>query len=41
MLTPYMISTLGGKIITRQVVVNPSLNRGGRVYQTCLVVLER
>jgi hypothetical protein len=23
MLTPYMISTLGGKIITRQVVVNP------------------
>jgi hypothetical protein len=41
MLTPYMISTPGGKIITRQVVVNPSLNRGGRVYQTCLVVLER
>jgi hypothetical protein len=40
MLTPYMISTLGGKIITRQVVVNPSLNLGGRVYQTSLVVLE-
>jgi hypothetical protein len=40
MLTPYMISTPGGKIITRQVVVNPSLNLGGRVYQICLVVLE-
>jgi hypothetical protein len=40
MLTPYMISTSGGKIITRQVVVNPFLNLGGRVYQTCLVVLE-
>jgi hypothetical protein len=40
MLTPYMISTLGGKIITRQVIVNPSLNLGGRVYQTSLVVLE-
>jgi hypothetical protein len=40
MLTPYMISTPGGKIITRQEVVNPSLNLGGRVYQTCLVVLE-
>jgi hypothetical protein len=32
MLTPYMISTPGGKIITRQVVVNPSLNLGARVY---------
>jgi hypothetical protein len=40
MLTPYMISTPGGKIITRQLVVNPSLNLGGRVYQTCLIVLE-
>jgi hypothetical protein len=40
MLTPYMISTPRGKIITRQVVVNPSLNLGGRVYQTCLVALE-
>jgi hypothetical protein len=40
MLTPYMISTPGGKIITRHVVVNPSLNLGGRVYQTSLVVLE-
>jgi hypothetical protein len=40
MLTPYMISTLGGKLFTRQVVVNPSLKLGGRVFQTCLIVLE-
>jgi hypothetical protein len=39
--TPYMISTPVGKIFTRQVVVNPYLNLGGRVYKTCLVVLER
>jgi hypothetical protein len=38
--TPYMISTPVGKIFTRQVVVNPYLNLGGRVYKICLVVLE-
>jgi hypothetical protein len=40
MLTPYMISTPKGKLFTRQVAVNPSLNLGGRVFQTCLIVLE-
>jgi hypothetical protein len=40
MLTPYMISIPGGKLFTRQVVVNPSLNLGGKVFQTCLIVLE-
>jgi hypothetical protein len=29
--TPYTISTPGGKIFTRQVVVNLPLNLGGRV----------
>jgi hypothetical protein len=38
--TPYMISIPGGKIFTRQVVVNPSLNLGGRVHKTYLIVLE-
>jgi hypothetical protein len=38
--TPYMISNPGGKIFTRQVVVNPPLNLGGRVYKTSLIVLE-
>jgi hypothetical protein len=39
---PYMISTPGGKIFTRHVVVNPPppLNLGGRVYKTSLIVLE-
>jgi hypothetical protein len=35
MLAPYMISTPGGRIITR-----PLSQPGGRVYQTCLIVLE-
>jgi hypothetical protein len=38
--TPYMISTPGMKIFTRQVVVNPPLRLGGRVYKTSLIVLE-
>jgi predicted aspartyl protease len=38
--TPYMISTPGGKVFTKQVVVNPSLNLKGRVYKTCLIVLD-
>jgi hypothetical protein len=38
--TPYMIRTPGGKIFTRQVVVNPPLNLGDRVYKTSLIVLE-
>jgi hypothetical protein len=38
---PYMISTPGGKIFTKQVVVNPPLNLKGRVYKTSLIVLHR
>jgi hypothetical protein len=37
---PYMISTPGGQIVTKQVVVNPSLNLKGRIYKTCLIVLD-
>jgi hypothetical protein len=33
MLAPYMISNPGGRIITRHVVVNPSLNLGGSVFE--------
>jgi hypothetical protein len=40
MLTPYVISNPGGKIFTRQVVVNVPLNLGGKEYKTCLIVLE-
>jgi hypothetical protein len=38
---PYMISTPGEQIDTKQVVVNPSLNLKGRIYKTCLIVLDR
>jgi hypothetical protein len=38
---PYMISTPGGQIVTKQVVVNPPLNLKGRIYKTCLIVLDR
>jgi hypothetical protein len=38
--TSYMISAPGGKVFTKQVVVNPSLNLKGRVYKTCLIILD-
>jgi hypothetical protein len=37
---PYMISTPGGQIVTKQVVVNPTLNLKGRIYKTCLIILD-
>jgi hypothetical protein len=37
---PYMISTLGGQIVTKQVVVNPPLDLKGRIYKTSLIVLD-
>jgi hypothetical protein len=38
--TSYMISTPGGKIITKQLVINTPLNLAGKVYYTRLIVLE-
>jgi hypothetical protein len=38
--TPYMISTLGGQIVTKQVAVNPPLDLKGRIYKTSLIVLD-
>jgi hypothetical protein len=37
---PNMISTPRGQIVTKQVVVNPPLNLKGRIYKTCLIVLD-
>jgi hypothetical protein len=37
---PYIISTLGGQIVTKQVVVNPPLNLKGRIYKTYLIILD-
>jgi hypothetical protein len=38
--TPYKISTPGGNIITKQVVLSIPLNLAGRVYKTSLIVLD-
>jgi hypothetical protein len=38
---PYMISTPEEQIVTKQVVMNPPLNLNGRIYKTCLIVLDR
>jgi hypothetical protein len=38
---PYMISTPGGQIVTKQVALKPPLNLKGRIYKTCLIVLDR
>jgi hypothetical protein len=38
---PYMISTPGGQIITKQVVMKPRLNLKGGIYKTCLIILDR
>jgi hypothetical protein len=35
-----MISTPGRQIVTKQVVVNPPLNLKGRIYKTCLIVVD-
>jgi hypothetical protein len=37
---PYMISTPGGQIVTKQVVINPPLNLMGRIYKTSLIILD-
>jgi hypothetical protein len=38
--TPYMISTLGGKMVTQYLAKNTPLNLGGMVYKTGLIILD-
>jgi predicted aspartyl protease len=38
--TPYVISTLGGKIVTKQMVIHTSINVEGRIYKPSLIVLD-
>jgi hypothetical protein len=38
--TPYRISTPGGNIITKQVILSILLNLAGRLYKTSLIVLD-
>jgi hypothetical protein len=37
--TPYMISTLGGKIVTKQMVMHTPINLAGEIYMPSLIVL--
>jgi hypothetical protein len=39
-ITPYMISSPGGRIITNQLAKNTPLNLAGKVYKTGLIILE-
>jgi hypothetical protein len=38
--TPYVISTLGGKIVTKQMVMHTPLDLAGKIYQPSLIVLD-
>jgi hypothetical protein len=38
--TPYVISTLGGKIVTKQMVMHAPINLAGRIYKPSLIVLD-
>jgi hypothetical protein len=38
--TPYLISTLGGRVVTKQIVVHAPLNLVGKLYKPSLIVLD-
>jgi hypothetical protein len=38
--TPYVISTLGGKIVTKQMVMHTPINLAGKIYKPSLIVLD-
>jgi predicted aspartyl protease len=38
--TPYLISTLGGRVVTKQIVVHAPLDLAGKLYKPSLVVLD-
>jgi hypothetical protein len=38
--TPYMISTPGGRVVTKQMVVHTPLNLAGMIYKPSLIVLD-
>jgi hypothetical protein len=38
--TPYMISTTGGRVITKQLVMYTPLNLAGKLFRTSLIVLD-
>jgi hypothetical protein len=38
--TPYVISTLGGRVITKELVMHTPLNLAGKLFRTSLIVLD-
>jgi hypothetical protein len=38
--TPYVISTPGGKIVTKQMVMHTPINLAGKIYKPSLIVLD-
>jgi hypothetical protein len=38
--TPYLISTPGGRVVTKQTVVHAPLNLAGKLYKLSLIVLD-
>jgi hypothetical protein len=38
--TPYLISTPGGRVVTKQIVMHPPLNLAGKFYKPSLIVLD-
>jgi predicted aspartyl protease len=38
--SPYMISTPGGRMATKHIVLKTPLDLGGRVFKMCLIVLD-
>jgi hypothetical protein len=37
---PYLISTLGGKVVTKHIARKTPLDLAGKVYKVCLIVLD-
>jgi hypothetical protein len=38
--TPYLISTPGGRVVPKQIVMHPPLNLAGKLYKPSLIVLD-
>jgi hypothetical protein len=38
--TPYLISTPGGRVVTKQIVMHTPLNLAGKIYKPSLIVLD-
>jgi hypothetical protein len=37
---PYLISTLGGRVVTKQIVMHTPINLAGKLYKPSLIILD-